>query len=100
MAVMNGDLVRFAHERDGGPVHRIVGIAGDGMVELHDMGGLFAPHLFEVVTYIAGIAEVDDPLIAILNRFHRNACYPEAMPHEVRVVADEIRDLLCGDLIA
>jgi hypothetical protein len=100
MSVLNGDLVRFAHERDSGPVHRVVRIAGDGMVELHDMGGLFAPHLFEVVTFIAGITDAGDPLIAILEKFHRNACYPEAMPHEIKAAADEIRDLLCGDLIA
>ena len=51
----NGTLVRFNHERDGGPVHRVVSIDTDGMVELHDMDGFFAPHLFEVAADIADI---------------------------------------------
>jgi hypothetical protein len=52
-----GTLVRFAHERNGGPVHRIVSVMQDGMVELHDMGGYFAPHLFQVADDIGGIPE-------------------------------------------
>lgn len=44
-----GTLVRFNHERNGGPVHRVINRDGDGMVELHDMTGWFAPHLFLVV---------------------------------------------------
>lgn len=43
-----GTLVRFANEHDGGPVHRVVSVMLDGMIELHDMGGYFAPHLFAV----------------------------------------------------
>lgn len=50
-----GTLVRFAHEQEGGPVHRIVSVMHDGMVELHDMGGHFAPHLFAVADDIGGI---------------------------------------------
>jgi hypothetical protein len=50
-----GDIVRFAHEQNGGPVHRIVSVMSDGMVEIHDMGGYFAPHLFVVATDIADI---------------------------------------------
>ena len=52
-----GTLVRFNHQREGGPVHRIVSVMRDGMVELHDMGGYFAPHLFAVADDIGGIPE-------------------------------------------
>lgn len=41
-----GDLVRFNHEREGGPVYRVASVMRNGMVELHDLGGYFAPHLF------------------------------------------------------
>ena len=44
-----GKDVRFAHEQSAGPLHRVVLASADGMVELRDMGGLFAPHLFVVV---------------------------------------------------
>lgn len=50
-----GTLVRFNHERDGGPVRRVASVAPDGMVELEDMGGFFAPHLFEIADDIADI---------------------------------------------
>jgi len=50
-----GMLVRFNHEREGGPVHRVASIDKDGMVELHDMGGFFAPHLFVIADDIADI---------------------------------------------
>ena len=50
-----GDLVRFNHERDGGPVYRIGRIDREGMVELGDMSGWFAPHLFELADDIADI---------------------------------------------
>lgn len=50
-----GDLVRFNHERDGGPVRRVASVAPDGMIELEDMGGFFAPHLFEIAEDIADI---------------------------------------------
>lgn len=49
------DLVRFNHERDGGPVHRVVSIMADGMIELHDMEGYFAPHLFVIADDVAAI---------------------------------------------
>ena len=49
------DLVRFANQRDGGPVHRVVSVMFDGMIELHDMGGYFAPHLFAIADDIGGI---------------------------------------------
>jgi hypothetical protein len=42
------DLVRFANQKDGGPVHRLVSVMRDDMVELHDLGGYFAPHLFKI----------------------------------------------------
>jgi hypothetical protein len=58
-----GALVRFAHERDGGPVHKIVSVMPDGMVEINDMGGYFAPHLFEVADDIGGIPLDPDPPI-------------------------------------
>lgn len=48
-----GDLVRFNHERDDGPVHRVVSVMSDGMIEIHDMGGYFAPHLFVVADDVA-----------------------------------------------
>lgn len=54
-ALRQFDLVRFAHERDGGPVHRVVSVMHDGMVELHDIGGYFAPHLFAIADDIGGI---------------------------------------------
>lgn len=50
-----GSLVRFNHEKDGGPVHRIVSVMSDGMVEIHDIGGYFAPHLFAVADDIGDI---------------------------------------------
>lgn len=50
-----GNLVRFAHEQNGGPVHRVVSVMDDGMVEVHDIGGYFAPHLFVAADDIAGI---------------------------------------------
>ena len=53
-----GTLVRFAHEMNGGPVHRIVSVMRDGMVEIHDMGGYFAPHLFVVADDVGDIPPV------------------------------------------
>lgn len=50
-----GALVRFANEANGGPVHRVVQVDASGMVELHDMGGFFAPHLFAATDDIADI---------------------------------------------
>lgn len=50
-----GTLVRFANKQEGGPVHRVVSVMHDGMVELHDMGGYFAPHLFAVADDIGDI---------------------------------------------
>ena len=50
-----GTLVRFAHERNGGPVHRVVSVMQDGMIEIHDMGGYFAPHLFVIADDIGDI---------------------------------------------
>ena len=43
-----GSLVRFNHEKHGGPVHRVVSVMSDGMIEINDIGGYFAPHLFVV----------------------------------------------------
>lgn len=50
-----GNLVRFAHEQNGGPVHRVASVMSDGMVELHDMGGYFGPDLFVAADDIGGI---------------------------------------------
>ena len=50
-----GTLVRFNHEQDGGPVRRVASIAPDGMIELEDMGGFFAPHLFVIADDIGDI---------------------------------------------
>lgn len=50
-----GTLVRFGHEQNGGPVHCVVSVMQDGMIELHDMGGYFAPHLFVVADDIGDI---------------------------------------------
>ena len=50
-----GDLVRFNHEKNGGPVRRVVSVMADGMIEVHDMGGYFAPHLFVVADDIGDI---------------------------------------------
>lgn len=52
-----GTLVRFAHERVGGPVHKVVSVMSDGMVEVHDMVGYFAHHLFAVADDIGGIPQ-------------------------------------------
>jgi len=52
--VKKGDLVRFVNEQDGGPVHRIVRAFYDGMIELHDMAGFFASHLFVLADDIGG----------------------------------------------
>lgn len=51
-------LVRFKHERDGGPVHRVVSVMHDGAVELNDMDGYFAPRLFSLADDIADIPPV------------------------------------------
>jgi hypothetical protein len=49
------DLVRFNHEKNGGPVHRVVSVMPDGMIEIHDIGGYFAPHLFTPADDVADI---------------------------------------------
>lgn len=54
---IDGKLVRFVNEQDGGPVHRVDAISPDGMVWLDDMEGWFASHLFVVADDI-----VDRPL--------------------------------------
>jgi hypothetical protein len=50
-----GKIVRFAHEQNGGPCHRVIARDALGMVELEDMGGFFAPHLFVVADDVAEI---------------------------------------------
>ena len=50
-----GDLVRFNDEQDGGPVHRVTSVMLDGMIEIHDMSGYFAPHLFVTANDVGGI---------------------------------------------
>jgi len=44
---LRGKFVRFHHESKTSQGHLVVGIAQDGMIELADMSGLFAPSLFE-----------------------------------------------------
>lgn len=41
-----GELVRFAHIRAGGPVHRVTAVGAGGMIEIEGMTGEFAAHLF------------------------------------------------------
>jgi len=51
-----GDRVRFAHQHPNGPVHIVSATWGyrDGpMVELKDMSGRFASHLFIAADYPA-----------------------------------------------
>lgn len=43
-----GKTIRFNHQLDG-PDHRVRTLLWNGMVELHDMVGEFAPHLFVIV---------------------------------------------------
>lgn len=43
-----GKRVRFAHQSET-EVHTIMAIGWDGMVQLRDLPGEFAPHLFRVV---------------------------------------------------
>ncbi|HEY4153529.1 MAG TPA: hypothetical protein VGM38_09430 [Pseudolysinimonas sp.] len=59
--IVLGTLVRFNHSGEGGPVHRIVSVMKDGMVEIHDMGGYFAPHLFTIADDIADIPPSPPP---------------------------------------
>lgn len=57
-----GDLVRFNHERVGGPVHRVVSVMRDGKIEVHDIGGYFAPQLFTV----AKDADIEVRILAVV----------------------------------
>ena len=88
------DLVRFAHEAKGGPVHRVVSVMHDGMVELHDMGGYFAPHLFAVAGDVAAIPP--DPPLSEIVRLRAAVAYCR-----MRLKRDAYRDtldaILCGD---
>lgn len=59
-----GDLVRWANEQDGGPVHRVTRAFYDGMIELHDMTGFFANHLFVLADDIGGIPLDDHAIVA------------------------------------
>jgi hypothetical protein len=43
-----GKILRFHHQPEG-PFHQVRTMSWNGMVELHDMSGEFAPHLFAVV---------------------------------------------------
>lgn len=52
---LRGKLVRFNHEKETDLPHRVAAVA-NGMIDLDDLGGWFAPHLFK----IAG----DDPKAA------------------------------------
>lgn len=38
--------VRFAHQQESGPDHRVQWISWNGMIGLEGMAGEFAPHLF------------------------------------------------------
>ncbi|MCK9994271.1 MAG: hypothetical protein Dbin4_02791 [Alphaproteobacteria bacterium] len=67
-----GSLVRFCSEKNGGPVHRVADVAPGGMVELEDMVGHFAPHLFDFADDIGdippGALPVRDTLEAYFER--------------------------------
>lgn len=81
-------LVRFGHERNGGPVHRVVSVMADGMVELHDMGGYFAQHLFVIADDVADIPpdrSAGGPLDDITIRYH------SAVPNWCKLNGLEIR---------
>lgn len=93
-----GDLVRFANEQDGGPVHRIASVMSNGMVELHDFGGYFAPHLFVEAIDVAGIPPAADPYMEAARALNNaayatiRACkdttrYPMVNRHMLRQVA-------------
>ena len=86
-ALRQFDLVRFNHERDGGPVHRIVSVMRDGMVELHDMGGYFAPHLFAVADDVVAIPQ--DPSLSEIVRLRAAVAYCR-----MRLKRDAYRDIL------
>lgn len=61
-----GTLVRFANEQQGGPVHRVVSVMLDGMIEINDMPGYFAPHLFAVADDVAEIpSSISRELVSI-----------------------------------
>ncbi len=60
-----GDLVRFNHERNGGPVHRVASVQHDGMIEMEDVGGYFAPHLFTLADDIGGIPPSPEAMSAL-----------------------------------
>ena len=47
-AALVGKRVRFAHTPDSEEFYYLVKMAHDGMVELEDWTGNFAPHLFVV----------------------------------------------------
>jgi len=49
-----GDRVRFAHQLETGPSHTIIStflVNGDWMVEINDMPGNFAAHIFRAEDY-------------------------------------------------
>ena len=93
-----GKLVRFAHEKDGGPVHRVVSVMSDGMIELHDFGGYFAPHLFVIADDVAAIPVGPDTYMEAVRRLNEaaykaiRACkdttrYPMVNRHMLREIA-------------
>jgi hypothetical protein len=55
---LSGKRVRFNHEADGW--HEVVAVSPDGMIELHDLGGWFAPHLFTIVEPERKVVEIHD----------------------------------------
>ena len=82
-----GAIVRFAHEAKGGPCHRVVAVAPDGMVNLHDMGGWFHPDLFAIAVDIADIPP--DPPLAEIIRLRAAVAYCR-----MRLKRDAYRDTL------
>lgn len=89
-----GTLVRFNHERNGGPVHRVVSVMLDSMVELHDMGGYFAQDLFAVADDIGGIPP--DPPLSEIVRLRAAVAYCR-MRLKRDVYLDTLDAILRGD---
>ena len=90
------DLVRFNHERDGGPVHRVVSIMADGMIELHDMEGYFAPHLFVIADDVAAIPADRTPMQRALDAEAQVA----DLAREVKTLRDEFAMAAANGILA
>lgn len=99
MGLKIGDLVRFNHERCGGPVHRVFSVMSDGMIEIHDMGGYFAPHLFVVADDVAAIPPAHD-LVERLRQYSGKSWETTECYNGVRDEAADTITRLRADLAA